>query len=78
MTAAYSPTTQWRTEALRDAAIDQLASYQAQLEPLREKYLDTWQTDEAFDLIAQITELEQRILATVSILVRRHELAKGF
>lgn len=75
MTTAYTPTSQWHAEDLRDAAIDQLADALDTLRIAQDKYqASDWLADDLAELISTVHESTQRALAVSRIVVRRHQL----
>lgn len=77
MTTAYTPTSQWHAEELRDCALDQLADALDTLRIAKGKHLDNWNADDVADLVGAVHEATQGVLAVAQIVVRRHHLAQS-
>lgn len=74
MTTAYTPTSQWHAEELRDCALDQLADA---LDTLRiatdKRNAAHYLADGDFG----VYEATQSVLAVAQIVVRRHQLTQS-
>lgn len=77
MTTAYTPTSQWHAEELRDCAIDQLADALDTLRIAKDKHLDNWNADDVADLVGAVYEATEYALAVAQIVVRRHRLVQS-